>query len=233
MTGEGLTETSSFYRSAAETYRLFAEAEDVPGLIAEYLTPEVKGRIVLDAGCGTGKYAEILSPACVHYYGLDQAEDALASARAKLQGRVGISFIAASMEKIPLPDQSVDVVLSTWALSVIREVGRRDVVLREFARVMKPEGKLILVENDIGGEFETIRGRYPDMRQTAEYNDWVTVVVGLKESKKIDTYFQFKSVDEARRVIREIWGEKAATRLKSERIGHKVVVYSGTRSMIG
>ena len=51
-------------------------------------------------------------------------------------------------------------------LGTILEVDRRNKVLEEMKRVLKHDGNIYLVENDIGGEFEEIRNRYPDIKRT-------------------------------------------------------------------
>jgi hypothetical protein len=81
------------------------------------------------------------------------------------------------------------------------------------------------VENDIGGEFEKIRGRFPDMRRTAEYNDWLQECCGFKLLKTIKSYFQFESAFEAQEVFRAIYGADAAARVNGAQIEHNVVLY--------
>ena len=39
--------------------------------------------------------------------------------------------------------------------------------------MLTKNGSIYLVENDIGGEFEEIRNRYPDISRTKKYNDWI------------------------------------------------------------
>ena len=52
----GLSEHSVFYKEKASVYERFAEVEDVPGEILKAILPKLKSKIVLDVGCGTGKY---------------------------------------------------------------------------------------------------------------------------------------------------------------------------------
>ena len=68
-------------------------------------------------------------------------------------------------------------------------------VLEEMKRVLKKDGDIYLVENDIGGEFEKIRNRYPDTKRTKEYNDWIENN-GFICKNRFETYFKFKSLIE-------------------------------------
>jgi hypothetical protein len=76
----------------------------------------------------------------------------------------------------------------------------------------------------MGGEFEEIRGRYPDTARTKEYNDWL-LEQGFSIATQFETYFEFDSEDEARKVIGSIWGEEVGDKVKNKNIEHKIVIY--------
>ncbi|MCA8980307.1 MAG: class I SAM-dependent methyltransferase [Planctomycetes bacterium] len=99
---------------------------------------ESESREVLDAGCGTGANLELLAP-YGRVTGLDFSEDALEHCRARGAERL----VRASVTELPFESASFDLVLSCDVLS---EVGAPDDVrgLAEFARVLRPGGKLLL-----------------------------------------------------------------------------------------
>ena len=223
MLAHTLTETSPLYYSQAAVYARFAECEDRPGEICALLAPYVHGRDVLDLGCGTGKYVRLLSPSAKSYHALDISPDVLALAR-KAAGLTRVNFICSSAERIPLPDASLDMVFACWVLGTIREKSRREQVLTECRRVLRPGGRMLLIENDLGGEFEMCRGRCPDVSATKAYNDWVQAS-GFVPQQKIRTYFKFSSAAEAKAVFSAIWGASAGARVSSNVIQQRVVAF--------
>ncbi len=101
------------------------------------------GEVVLDLGSGAGLDV-LLSAKRVgpqgKAYGLDMTDEMLAVARAN-QVEAGIAnaeFIKGHIEEIPLPDNTVDVIISNC---VINLSGDKDQVLREAFRVLKPGGR--------------------------------------------------------------------------------------------
>jgi arsenite methyltransferase len=102
------------------------------------------GETVLDLGSGGGidvlLSARRVGPAG-KVYGLDMTDEMLALARAnqKKAGVTNVEFLKGEIENIPLPDSSVDVIISNC---VINLSGDKDRVLREAYRVLKPGGRL-------------------------------------------------------------------------------------------
>lgn len=102
-----------------------------------------EGEVVLDLGSGAGLDV-LLSARRVgpngKVYGLDMTDEMLAEARAN-QAKAGIDnveFLKGYLEEIPLPDNTVDVIISNC---VINLSGDKDRVLREAYRVLKPGGR--------------------------------------------------------------------------------------------
>ncbi|HOW29897.1 MAG TPA: class I SAM-dependent methyltransferase [archaeon] len=216
-----LSEKAKAYYGLNDYYEVLSQAEDYPNYILKKLIPIVKNKVVLDAGCGTGKYLELLQPYAKELYGVDAAKGQLEIAKNKINKNIEIT--CSDLEKTKFKDNTFDVIYSTWALSTILDNNKKEKVLKELLRILKKKGKLILVENDIGGEFETIRGRYPNITRTKGYNDWV-IKKGFKEFKKIKTYFLFDSNKTSKEVFKAIYNEETARKV-NKKIKHNVIMY--------
>jgi arsenite methyltransferase len=112
----------------------------VPTAVADLHEAET----VLDLGSGAG--ADVLISArrvgpAGRAIGLDMTDEMLALARANaaLAGATNAEFVKGHIEDIPLPDASVDVVISNCVINLSADKPR---VLREAARVLKPGGRL-------------------------------------------------------------------------------------------
>jgi SAM-dependent methyltransferase len=131
-----------------------------------------EGETVLDLGSGGG-IDVLLSARRVggtgKAYGLDMTDEMLALARENQRkaGVENVEFLKGEIEQIPLPDNSIDVVISNC---VINLSGDKDCVLREAFRVLKPGGRFAV--SDV-----VTRGAVPeDVRQNMLL--WVGCIAG-------------------------------------------------------
>lgn len=223
MTNFNLSEKSKNYYEENDIYEIFSIAEDYPNKIYECLLPQIKNKIVLDLGCGTGKFMQKFYDKATKYYGLDLSDQQLNIAKRKVDSN-SVEFICCSAENIPLPDNSVDIIIATWVLGTILELDRRNKVLAEMRRVLKDNGSIYLVENDTGGEFEKIRNRYPNIQRTKEYNDWIEGN-GFSCYNKFETYFKFNDKDQAKNVFSNIWGNETGDKVNKEIIKQNIIIY--------
>lgn len=139
------------------------------------------GEVVLDLGSGGG-IDVLLSAKRVgptgKAYGLDMTDEmlALANENKRKAGADNVEFLKGEMEQIPLPDNSVDVIISNC---VINLSANKDRVLREAFRVLKPGGRFAV------SDVVTRGGVSPQIRQSILL--WVGCVAGaLEESEYRD-----------------------------------------------
>lgn len=97
---------------------------------------------VLDAGCGDGFLLERLASRRpdLDLVGVDMSPEELACARQRLPSNG--SLIEATLDAVPLPDGSIDAVLSHMVLMLITDI---DPVLAELRRLLRPGGELVAV----------------------------------------------------------------------------------------
>ncbi len=137
-----------------------------------------EGETVLDLGSGGG-IDVLLSARRVgptgHAYGVDMTDEMLALAEENRQkaGATNVTFLKGEIERIPLPNASVDVIISNC---VINLSGDKRQVLREAFRVLKPGGRFAV--SDV-----VVRGDVPDaVRRNMEL--WVGCVAGALEEQE-------------------------------------------------
>lgn len=133
------------------------------------------GETVLDLGSGGG-IDVLLSARRVgptgKVYGLDMTDDMLALARENQRkaGITNVEFLKGEIEHIPLPDHSVDLIISNCVINLSPD---KDQALKEAYRVLKPGGRFAV--SDI-----VVRGAMPaEIRHSAEL--WAGCVAGALE----------------------------------------------------
>jgi SAM-dependent methyltransferase len=171
--GEGDPITSNLY-ACSETAELPAEAVAAslgcgnPTALAQL----VPGETVLDLGSGGG-IDVLLSARRVgstgKAYGLDMTDEMLALARENQRkaGVGNVEFLKGEIEHVPLPDDTVDVIISNCVINLSAD---KDRVFAEAFRVLKPGGRFAV--SDV-----VVRGEVPaDIRRSVEL--WIGCVAG-------------------------------------------------------
>jgi SAM-dependent methyltransferase len=193
--------TSGLYTDS-ETATLPAEAAAAslgcgnPTALAELKA----GETVLDLGSGGG-IDVLLSARRVgpsgKAYGLDMTDEMLALARENQRkaGVANVEFLKGEIEQIPLPDSSVDVIISNCVINLSAD---KDRVFAEAFRVLRPGGRLAV--SDV-----VVRGEVPaDIRRSVEL--WIGCVAGALEEREYRDKLAkagFEGIDlEATRVYR-------------------------------
>jgi SAM-dependent methyltransferase len=171
------------------TSNLYSDAE-AGGLPAEALSASLgcgnptaflalePGQVVLDLGSGGG-IDVLLSARRVgatgKVYGLDMTDEMLTLARENQQraGATNVEFLKGTIESIPLPANSVDVIISNCVINLSSD---KDAVLREAFRVLKPGGRFAV--SDV-----VVRGEVPsEVRRNMEL--WVGCIAGALEGQE-------------------------------------------------
>jgi len=136
------------------------------------------GEVVLDLGSGGGidvlLSAQRVGPTG-KAYGLDMTDEMLALARENQRkaGATNVEFLEGELENIPLPDGSVDVIISNC---VINLSGDKDRVLAEAFRVLRPGGRFAVSDVVVHGEVP------PEIRRSVEL--WIGCVAGALEESE-------------------------------------------------
>jgi arsenite methyltransferase len=138
----------------------------------------VPGEVVLDLGSGGGidvlLSAQRVGPTG-KAYGLDMTDEMLALARdnQRQAGATNVEFLKGDIEHIPLPDASVDVIISNCVINLSAD---KRTVLAEAFRVLKPGGRFAVSDIVVRGEIP------PAVRKSMEL--WVGCVAGALEEQE-------------------------------------------------
>ncbi len=148
------------------------------------------GETVLDLGSGGG-IDVLLSAKRVgptgKAYGLDMTDEmlALANENKRKAGADNVEFLRGEIEQIPLPDNSVDVIISNCVINLSADKKR---VLAEAYRVLKPGGRLAVSDVVVRGEVP------PAVRRNMEL--WIGCVAGALDEQEFLTLLRDSGFDE-------------------------------------
>jgi SAM-dependent methyltransferase len=136
--------SQEFFSTAAGNWAtlrrdLFGERFDLQGLLG--LADE--SWIVGDLGCGTGQTAHSLAPFVHQVIAIDESPAMLAAARSRLADLENVEVRAGRLEQLPLDDASLDTALLVMVLHHLTDPAT---ALREATRVLRPGGKLLIVD---------------------------------------------------------------------------------------
>ena len=132
---------------------------------------------VLEIGLGSGLNIPYYSNKVDRLYGLEPSKELLGRASGPAEAApFPVDLLAAPAEDIPLEDNTIDTVFSSWTLCSIPEL---KTALKEMRRVLKPGGRFVFIEH----------GRAPDAK-VAKWQDRITPVLrllaGCSPNKKMD-----------------------------------------------
>ena len=106
---------------------------------------EVTGKKILDIGCGKGKFARPLQAAGAQVLGIDISQALLDVAKSLSRG---ITYTLGSATRIPAASSTFD---GATCVEVLEHVPDLDMALKEIVRVLKPGGRLVVIDKNIAG----------------------------------------------------------------------------------
>lgn len=212
------------YGKDADVYESFSRFEDAGHKAIRSLLKKAdfRNKIVLEIGCGSGKYTGEVAKLSKKYYALDNSESLLQIAKAKSKGIQNIEFIHSSAAEIPLSDNSVDVMFASWAFPPYDAI---DGSVKEVDGVIKSGGHIWLIGNNPDGEFMDMRGN-EEKQSEKEGMGWYKDN-GYELVQVVNSNFDFPTIDEAKRVLGFIFGDKAMQYLKKNpnpKLKHRIAI---------
>lgn len=96
-----------------------------------------------DLGCGTGQVSEVLSRLVERVIAVDDSDAMLSAARDRLHGVDNVEIRSGDLEKLPIEDIRLDAAVMFLVMHYLGDPGN---ALREVARVLKPGGRLLIVD---------------------------------------------------------------------------------------
>lgn len=138
------TRSQEFFSSAAGEWdklrgELFGRRVDLIALLGLLDEEWVVG----DLGCGTGQVTEALAPFVSRVVAVDDSPEMLEAARRRLREAPGVEVRRGALEELPIADAQLDAAVVFLVLHYVVEPAR---ALAEVARVLKPGGRLLLVD---------------------------------------------------------------------------------------
>lgn len=142
----------------AEAYEKFSKSEDINNLIQKYFKEEYdfSNKIILEIGAGSGKFTGFLSDRSKKVYAVEKIESLLLINKEKHKNKNNVEFILSDIKDVKLEKNSIDYVFAGWSLTSMRDI--YDQVFANLYQILKPNGKIIIVENGGQDEFCKLLG---------------------------------------------------------------------------
>jgi len=212
------------YEKEVEIYDSFAKYEDEGNKVLKRLLKDFsfKNKVVLDIGCGSGKYIKLLARRCKMYYALDISKPILNLAKKTCRGIKNVKYIHADAKKLPLNNDSVDVVFSTWGFPLEKKA------TTEVMRVLKKGGDLWVFANYHTGDFMKMRGP-SEIEWEINNTEKAFRRNGLKKFDIVKTNFNFPSLKKAKEILGFMFREQALNYLEIypfPKLKHDVIIYN-------
>ncbi len=112
------------------------------------MLPDLSGKWVLDAGCGTGLITDHLANEVGNWgqvVGIDATDDMLEKARCRVSDRRNVTLHKAPLHQVPSRDRSFDVIVCTNVFHYLDDLAP---VFREWRRVLNTDGEVVVVDWD-------------------------------------------------------------------------------------
>lgn len=150
------------YQSQADQYEALVNREDFQGNLLTTIQSifPLSGLTIVESGTGSGRFAKLFAPFAKTIFAFDLSPAMIHTAKAGLDKMAVTNtfFGNADHRLIPLPDHTADLVISGWSVCYLKTWGdaywKEEVnkALEEFQRLLKPTGKIMIVESLGTGE---------------------------------------------------------------------------------
>jgi ubiquinone/menaquinone biosynthesis C-methylase UbiE len=167
------TQVEVLFKGTANAMRRQA----LPQLFEVFSGHDQRALRLIDLGCGTGRFLDLVKQAWprLSALGLDLSEAYIRHARRHLRRRSRLHLLVANAEAIPAPDNSVEAVTSIFMFHELPPRVRR-IVVKECARVLKPGGRLILLDSLQKGDeqcYDALLERFPLSYHEPYYQSYI------------------------------------------------------------
>jgi len=119
--------------------RLHNEFIDMPATLS-LLAASLKGKKILDAGCGSGIYSTLLAQKGAVVTGVDISSKMIEIAKKELPGKVAVTYLVGDLYDLPVKDQEFDIIVCAYVLENVEKLAP---VFAEFNRVLKSKGNCV------------------------------------------------------------------------------------------
>ena len=163
-----------------------------------------RDRVILDIGCGTGfifdELANLFHTKGLQGIGVEPAKGMLQYAREKYKDDNTFSFFEGSFENIPLPDKSVDHIVSTLALHWVKSL---KVAASEMRRVLRDDGYLdiLMIAKDDGAEFK--KSIVAALKKHLSFKQIMGTANLVQRARADQVYSAFSAFDEGYNIVVE------------------------------
>lgn len=167
------TQVEIMFRGTANAMRRQA----LPPLAEAFAGRDQRKLRLIDIGCGTGRFLDFVKQSWprLQTLGLDLSEAYIKHARRHLRRRSHLNFAVGNAEAIPAPDASCDAVTAIFILHELPPPVRRTVI-GETARVLKPGGRLVMVDSLQRGDepiYDKMLERFPEFYHEPYYGSYI------------------------------------------------------------
>ncbi|KAB8142536.1 arsenite methyltransferase [Chloroflexia bacterium SDU3-3] len=155
------------------------------------------GEVVLDLGSGGGLDVMLAAQrvgAQGYVYGLDMTDEMLATARRNIE-RAGVAnaeFLKGEIEDIPLPNASVDVIISNCVINLSPDKAQ---VLREAQRVLRPGGRLAVSDIVVDGDLSDLPVDEATLRSALSWVGCIAGAIPQAEYTRLLAEAGFENID--------------------------------------
>lgn len=219
------------YSEGAADYHRLVQYEDAAGLLWAHLDGLVDWSTadVVEIGAGTGRLTVPLAARARSLRAFDGAPAMLAVARDRLAGagHRSVTLDVAEHRSLPIEDHTADVLVEGWAVAHYVDWEPHtwptalDDAVAEMRRVVRPGGRLILIETLGTGSTEP----QPPTAALAELYERLASVHGFERSV-VRTDYEFPDVDAARSVVEHFFGAEMLAALDGVRLAECTGVWT-------